>query len=77
MCQEVRGRNYFSKNNEKEKGCGGGAWTSKNRDGQRKGGEVGKRRPNEMLAAEGWFGRREEPAGVDGGMQKLREGRGK
>lgn len=45
--------------------------------GQRKGGEVGKRRPNDMLAAESWFGRREEPAGVDGGMQKLREGRGK
>lgn len=33
MCQEVRGRNYFSKNNEKEKSCGGGAWTSKIRDG--------------------------------------------
>lgn len=24
MCQEVRGRNNFPKNNEKEKGCGGG-----------------------------------------------------
>lgn len=45
--------------------------------GQRKSGEVGKRWPNEMLVAESWFGRREEPAGVDGGMQKLRERRGK
>lgn len=38
--------------------------------GQRKGGEVAKRRPNEMLAAKGWFGRREEPAGVDGGRKE-------
>lgn len=38
--------------------------------GQRKGGEVAKRRPNEMLAAKGWFGRREEPAGVAGGRKE-------
>lgn len=77
MCQEVRGRNNFPKNNEKEKGCGGGVSKRRSEMGQRKSGEVGKRWPNEMLVAESWFGRREEPAGVDGGMQKLRERRGK
>lgn len=60
--------NYFPKNNEKEMGCGGGVRTTKDlRLGMRKGGEVGKRPPNEMLAAECWFGRREDLAGVDGG----------
>lgn len=29
MCQEVRRRNYFPKNNEKDKGCGGGVRTTK------------------------------------------------
>lgn len=63
MCQKVSGRNYFHRNTEKEKGCGGGA---KSKIWQRIGGEVGEIWPNEVLVAESRLRRIEEPAGVEG-----------